>query len=281
MGALRRGTRTLEGWLKALQNDLRTPIAKPATQELRILAGAIEQLAAHLADARERERSLERRLAQGERLSALGRVVAGVAHELRNPLAGIKLGLDLLDREGRLDPVGKADVENARSEVGRLDRLVTQLLSAAKNTPRTPIQTELAALITRRVLVAQTLARERGVTLRSTGDARARFDQDLISAALDNLLRNAIEATPAGGAVEVECAADDARVWIDVTDEGRGVAADQEGRLFEPFFTTKKEGTGLGLWLSRTAVEASGGHLSYTRANGRTRMRIELPRAPA
>ncbi|HVE86795.1 MAG TPA: HAMP domain-containing sensor histidine kinase, partial [Myxococcales bacterium] len=281
MAAMRAGTRSLEGSLRRLETDLRAPLPRPRVQELATLAAAIESLAGRLADASEKERALQRQLSQQERLGALGRVIAGVAHEFRNPLAAIKLRLDLLERERRLDPVGAEDVRTAQEEIARLDRMVSQLLGAAKRGAGTPAPVELRPLALRRIEAARAPALARQVSLASEGDGCAVADPDLLTTALDNLIRNAVEASPEGAEVAVRCSEVDQVARIDVEDRGPGMGPEKEAKLFEPFFTTKPYGTGLGLWLSRTAVEAAGGRLTYLRDGEVTRMRIELPRRAA
>jgi len=175
--------------------------------------------------------------------------------------------------------VGSEDVKTAQEEIARLDRLVTQLLGAARRGNRAPIPLDLQPLAVRRIEAARAPASARNVTLASAGDGRAFADPDLVTTALDNLIRNAVEASPAGAEVSVRCSEADGTARIDVEDRGPGISADREAKLFEPFFTTKPDGTGLGLWLSRTAVEAAGGKLSYAREGEVTRMRIELPRS--
>jgi signal transduction histidine kinase len=278
MAAIRAGSRSLEGSLQRLEKDLRAPLPRPRVRELATLAAAIESLAGRLAGAGEKERALQRQLSQQERLGALGRVVAGVAHEIRNPLAAIKLRLDLLERERRLDPVGAEDVRTAQAELARLDRLVVQILGAARRGAGASVPVELRPLAVRRIDSARAAASERGVTLAVAGDGCALADPDLVTQALDNLIRNAMEASPRGAEVTVRCSEAESAARIDVEDAGPGVGPEREATLFEPFFTTKPDGTGLGLWLSRTAVEAAGGKLTYAREGAVTRMRIELPR---
>jgi two-component system sensor histidine kinase FlrB len=94
---------------------------------------------------------------------------------------------------------------------------------------------------------------------------------------IDNLVRNAIEASPAGEAVLVRIEMDGGETRLIVVDRGSGVPAEREGELFEPFFTLKSEGTGLGLFLSRVLVEAHGGRLSYHREGAETRFVVTLP----
>ena len=99
---LRRGAADLRTALVRLEGDLRAPVPRPRALELREIATGLEAMATHLAEARDRELALEATIARDQRLAALGRVAAGVAHEVRNPLAGMKLRLDLLKRSGEL-----------------------------------------------------------------------------------------------------------------------------------------------------------------------------------
>lgn len=281
MIALRRGADELTGALVKLQEDLRAPVPRPRARELGEIAVGLSAMATHLADARERERALAARLAGEQRLAALGRVVAGVAHEVRNPLAGMKLRLDLLARAGGLDTGAREDVAACLGEIARLNRLVESLLtvSRAKTKVREPIA--LGALADDRIARAAPLAERAAVRLAREGDAGAVFDRDALAGALDNLLRNAVEASPPGEDVRVRIGVEGSVVVLDVEDGGPGIPEARRAELFEPFFSTKPEGTGLGLWISRLLLEAKGASLGYERADGRTRMRISFPSVAA
>ena len=275
MMALRRGADELQGALVKLQEDLRAPVPRPRAQELGEIAAGLSAMAVHLADARDRERELESTLARGQRLAALGRVVAGVAHEVRNPLAGMKLRLDLLARSGGLDVASRDDVGACLGEIARLNRLVESLLmvSRAKTLAQEPI--DLALLADDRIARADPFARKARVRLVRRGEAEAFADRDALAGAVDNLLRNAIEASPAGSEIAVHLGASpDGAAYLDVEDAGPGIPEARRAELFEPFFTTKPEGTGLGLWISRLLLEAKGASLRYDRVGDRTRMRI-------
>jgi signal transduction histidine kinase len=296
MMALRRGADELQGALVTLQDDLRAPVPRPRAQELGDIAAGLSAMAAHLADARDRERALEATLARTQRLSALGRVVAGVAHEVRNPLAGMKLRLDLLARSGGLDAAASEDVQVCLGEIARLNRVVESLLmvSRAKTLAEMPI--DLAALADERIARTAPIAARTGVRLARRGEAHTFGDPHALAGAVDNLLRNAVEASPTGSEVTVhlgvvhdgaasgpilqgafEGAAQGTPV-LDVEDSGPGVPEARRTELFEPFFTTKPEGTGLGLWISRLLLEAKGASLRYDRIGDRTRMRIAFAR---
>ncbi len=111
---------------------------------------------------------------------------------------------------------------------------------------------------------------EKGVTLSSEGAATARVDADGLSRALDNLLRNAVEASPAGSRVDVRIQGEAHGARVVVADQGKGVPEDRTAELFEPFFTTKPGGTGLGLPLARAVAAAHDGTLTYAREGDRT-----------
>jgi signal transduction histidine kinase len=273
---LRRGSDDLQLALVRLQGDLRAAVPRPRAEELARLADGLRTMADHLAEAHDRERLLERRLGQEQRLAGLGRVVAGVAHEVRNPLTGLKLKLDTMARR-KLDERSTRDVGVCLQEIARLDRVVSSLLLVARKGPIERSSVDLAALVDERLGVAEALAAARGVERRREGEARVEAHAEHLTRVIDNLVRNAIEASPAGEAVLVRIEMDGGETRLIVVDRGSGVPAEREGELFEPFFTLKSEGTGLGLFLSRVLVEAHGGRLSYHREGAETRFVVTLP----
>ncbi len=276
---LGRGVAALNGALARLSDDLRAPIPRPRARELADVAAGLEALAARLSEARERERDLAASLSREQRLAGLGRVAAGVAHEVRNPLAGMKLRLDLLKREKNLSPEAREDVAVCLGEVARLDRLVESLLSVGrvKNKPDQDI--DLGALADARIAAAAPSASKKSLRLVREGGTSIPSEPDAVNAAVENLLRNAIEASPEHGVVVVRIAGRDGGATLDVEDRGPGIPDERKNELFEPFFTTKPEGTGLGLWMSRLLLEARGASLRYDRVGDATRMRIEFARA--
>jgi signal transduction histidine kinase len=117
------------------------------------------------------------------------------------------------------------------------------------------------------------------VTLAVVGDARATIDADSISRAVDNFLRNAVEASPKGGHVRASVERRGGRVAVCVEDEGSGVDVARAAELFEPFFTTKPEGTGLGLAISRAIARTHGGDATYAREKNVTRFELTVAEA--
>ncbi len=275
--ALRRGVRQLQDGVMALEGDLRRAVPRPVMAELAEIGEAVVGLARRLADAGDRERTLSHDLAHRERLASLGRVVGGVAHEIRNPLAGLKLKLDLLARDPALGPDAKADIATCLGEVGRLDRVVASLLVATRRDDGPRVRVDLRRLSEERAELLTPLTAPRAVTISVDGEAIATASLHGMTRVLDNLLRNAVEASPRGGEVRVTLV-DAPEVVLSVTDAGRGPSEADAERLFEPFFTTKPDGTGLGLFLTRALVLEEGGEVTFAREGAMSVFRVTLPR---
>ena len=285
--SVRRAAAGLQGALAALADDLTAPVPRSEIGELDDIAVGIGTLARRLEEARRIQEQMGRDLARQERLAALGRVVAGVAHEVRNPLASIKLRLDLASGGVALPTEARAAIDHASSEITRLDRLVADLLIVAGRALGPRARLDVASLVRVRVEALAPWAALRRVTITARGAGEAIGDGDALARALDNVLRNAVEASPDGATVEAVVDVDDDRVRVRVADRGDGVPSGRAGEIFEPFFTTKPDGTGLGLAISRAIARAHGGDLTYGRDGAFTRLELTLPgmqavtRAPA
>jgi signal transduction histidine kinase len=155
-----------------------------------------------------------------------------------------------------------------------LNRFVADLLVVAGRRAASRRDADLGALARARADLLAPWAEGRGISVEVHGEARALVDADAIARALDNLLRNAVEASPHGSSVQVEVAPGE----IAVTDAGPGV--DEGARLFEPFFTTKPDGTGLGLALARAVAAGHGGTVRYERKADRTRFTLTIADQP-
>ncbi|MFM2416491.1 MAG: hypothetical protein RL385_1214 [Pseudomonadota bacterium] len=273
---VRKGIASLAQALVAVQSDLETSIPYPEPRELLHIADGLRAMTAHLSESRKRELALERRLSHERRLASLGRVAAGVAHEIRNPLAGIKLRLDAMARRV-LDERTARDVSRSLGEVDRLDGVVGSLLLVARNQPAPLEAVDLTALVDERLQALEPFGLSRRVRVLREGAARAYVDAQGLARVIDNLVRNGIEASPEYTEVVVRLSVRDVDVELCVIDVGPGVPASRESEIFEPFFTSKPDGTGLGLCLSRAAVDAHGGSLSYARFYGKTSFIVRLP----
>jgi len=275
---LRRGVADLHQGLERLESDLSHRL--PAVSgDLGALAVAINKMAG----ARD---ALEEHVRQQEKLAALGRVVGGVAHEIRNPLNSLRLTLELLARrvrkqEAEPESLDTAPIDAAVAEVDRLDEILTKLLAfgkpGAETRERQPLEPSIRHAVS---MAAERAARKRieiGVETSTAGEAVV--DASQIEQVLLNLLLNAVEASPENGSVDVTARNGSQTIEIDVSDTGPGVDQDVRERIFDPYFTTKETGSGLGLAVSREILRRQGGELSLESEPGRTVFRVTLPAA--
>jgi signal transduction histidine kinase len=214
----------------------------------------------------------ERELVRSERLAAVGKMAATIAHEVRNPLSSIGLNAELLDEE--LSELPEPRATEARnlcraitSEVDRLTGITETYLSFAR-LPKPKLQEEsLSVIVTNLVEFEREPMSARGVTLEValTPDLPSIVaDENQLRQALLNLLRNAADAVEdvGGGRVTIATArGSDGSVEVRVSDDGPGIAAELMPRLFDPFFSTKERGTGLGLALTQQIIREHGGEL--------------------
>jgi two-component system sensor histidine kinase HydH len=213
----------------------------------------------------------QRALLQHEKLAAVGRLAAGIAHEVRNPLGVIRSAASVVQEGfGKHDDSWRA-CEFIREETARLDGLVTALLDFAKPRPLRVQRVGLATVAERALPVADEVAARAGVTLerQTVGVLPAlEADADLLAQALIDLVSNAVEASAVGGRVVLRLIGDAQEALVEVADSGPGVAAENVERVFEPFFTTKAQGTGLGLAMACRIAEAHGGSVSLVEGRG-------------
>ncbi len=246
---------------------------------LEVLAG---QVALTLEDYRliEENVRLERQLAQGERLAALGQMAATVAHEVKNPLSAIKSIAQVMREDERLSAEYTRDLDLIVGETDRLNRSVTQLLNFARHAPPAGASIQAEELARGVVELFRAEAKSKSIQISTLYEADQLLDGAHASAvrdALSNLLLNALQATPTGGRVSVEVKKDNEELIVAVTDGGRGVPAEIQQRIWEPFFTTKQRGTGLGLAIVRKRIEDAGGVARLMpRTPGQEGARVEL-----
>jgi signal transduction histidine kinase len=232
---------------------------------------AFDRIAAALNEAGERLRAAEAaratlaaRVAGTERLASLGRVAAGVAHEIRNPLAAIRLRVEGLPASEQ------ARADALLTQIARIDRLLGELLSATQTPVPRPAATDLDALL------AEVAAAHPPIEVINPIPV-AMLDPELTRRILDNLATNARRATPPGGRVRVEVSRHQQHLLIAVADEGPGVDPAIAERIFEPFVTGSAEGTGLGLAIARELAEAQGGTLRHEPSPRGARFVLALP----
>jgi len=281
---LDRGVARIELGLQAMEAKLDTPVPETGIAELDRVSGGINRLGRAVQEHQRQRAELEMRLHRVDRLAALGRLVAGVAHEVRNPLASIKLKVHVALRSAE-EPASLAGVfEVIEEEIERLNRLVERLLTLAKPAESDRLPTDLSRLLQARVELWEGRATEQGIVLQAQKQEPAlepiAVDGDRVAQIVDNLIGNAVEALRGrGGRITVTLHRSSAReVIVRVADTGSGVPPELVDRLFEPFFTTRDGGTGLGLFLSAELTRALGGEVHYRdRPGGGACFEVRLP----
>jgi signal transduction histidine kinase len=223
----------------------------------------------------------ERDLLRAEQLAAVGQLAAGVAHEIRNPLTGVKLLLQAAARPQSPTTLTPERLNVLLAEVARIERTVQGLMDFARTPPPERRRHDLRELAHEAAELARGRAEARAVALRvdaPAGPVAALVDRDQMLSLLTNLLANAIDATPPGGGVAARVAAGPAGVVVEVSDTGPGIDPALAGRLFTPFATTKPTGTGLGLTVALRVAREHGGTLAASdRPGGGASFTLTLP----
>jgi two-component system sensor histidine kinase HydH len=211
-------------------------------------------------------KQLEAKVQHSEKLAAIGKLAAGVAHEIRNPLSSIKGFARFLARALKDQPQEQEYAEIMVKEVDRINSVVNDLLNFARPLEPDLKPTNVTELIEHTIRLVEADARSREVEISNniSPDLGAQpLDANQITQALLNLMLNALQEAEAGGNIEVFAGLDDCgtRLRIVVEDDGPGVSHDTKKKIFEPFFTTREKGAGLGLAIVHKIVENHGGEI--------------------
>ncbi len=211
-------------------------------------------------------RETESHLVQAERLAAVGRLAASVAHELRSPLMVMRNAIYFLERlltQGKVDSpdIFKRYLEKLDSEIDRQNKIINDLLFFSRNRPRKLIDVDLNALLTETLMRVQIpeateVRKELDLTLSSI-----HADADQVMQVFVNLITNALQAMPEGGTLTIKTWSEEFYAVTEVSDTGVGIKPENLQHLFEPFFTTKEKGIGLGLAVTHNLVEGHRGRI--------------------
>jgi two-component system sensor histidine kinase HydH len=220
---------------------------------------------------------------RNRRLASVGRLAAGVAHEIRNPLSSIKGFATYFKERYKNAPEDQQTANIMIQEVDRLNRVVGQLLEFARPVNVKPKSTDLNTLVNESVKLIERQATEKKITIKTSNSTRVekiRIDSDRVNQVLLNLYLNAIESMEADGELNIDLFynGETKEIEISVSDSGCGIPKNDQAKIFDPYFTTKASGTGLGLAIAHNIVEAMGGTIKVKSNPGKgTIFTITIP----
>ena len=226
-------------------------------------------------------RAMEEALERSRRHAALGRMAAGIAHEIRNPLGTLRGFAQYFSTCNNQDEKAREYADLMVGEVDRLNRTVSALLQFSR--PREPdmAEVDLCALSQRALTFIQADADSQGVRLKlnlPNANIKVSADPDLMQQLLLNLLQNSLAATPDKGEIELGIKQLSGAIQLWVLDSGKGLSVEDQAKMFDPFFTTRKDGTGLGLVMVQQIVEQHNGRIDVETEQDRgTCIRVTLP----
>ena len=250
--------------------------------EIGDLGRDFNRMVANLKETREEIQRLHRtQMSRAEHLATLGELAAGLAHEIRNPLAGIAGVIDIIGRDLPSTSPARAVVKDVRHEINQIDHILTDLLQTARPHPPEIRRSDLNTTVEHAVMLARQQALSKPIEIQFKKNANVpevEHDSDQIHQVLLNLMINSIQAIEGSGKIAVDLGTHDTFATISVADTGRGILPEHLPNIFRPFYTTKGNGTGLGLSLARRIVEEHGGHIDVTSTLGKgAKFMVNLP----
>lgn len=272
----------LAGKVRAGDLSARVGIRPPG--EMGQLCEAIDAMAAAVENREQQLAHLTRQqIGQSEKLAAIGRLAAGIAHEINNPLTGVLTFAHMLRQKANMDAQDKEDLDVVLRETTRVREIVRGLLDFARESPSTRQPLDLNEVVARTLTLIRSQKGFHKVTLVEELDEALPpvvGDRNQLQQVLLNLCMNGCEAMHGGGVLSLRTRSEGNRVALEVSDSGCGIKPEHLGKIFDPFFTTKPvgKGTGLGLSVSYGIVEQHGGTLEVASEEGRgTTFTVRLP----
>ena len=229
----------------------------------------VEQLRENRAEI---ERLHRTQMSRAEHMATLGEMATGLAHEIRNPLAGIAGVIEIIGRDLPPTSPARSVVKDVRQEISRINRIVTDLLQTARPHPPKVRKSDLNTTVEHAVMLGrqQALSKSIEITLRKDPSLpEVEHDSDQIHQVMLNLLLNSLQAIEVNGKIAVTVERQSDKAIIEVADNGRGISPDHLPNIFRPFYTTKGDGTGLGLSLARRIVEDHQGRIEVSSTIGK------------
>jgi two-component system sensor histidine kinase HydH len=211
-------------------------------------------------------------LRHSDRLASLGRLSAGIAHEIRNPLGSIQGAVEILGHDLKATDPKMEFARIAKQEISRLEKLTGEILQFSKPAPPKRLVANLKEIVDEACRLCTEPAHGQSVEIVNQSrdpEVTIFVDPEQVKQVLINLLINAIQAQPDGGRITIQSHNDEGNSILCVQDEGGGIGKEQLDTVFDPFFTTKRKGTGLGLSISYQLVVNNGGHIWVTSDPGK------------
>ncbi len=252
---------------RAEAGDLAVKADEGRPDELGVAARGFDAtLAALRRSQTELEAFYRERMVRADRFAAVGEIATGLAHEIKNPLAGLSGALELLAEDLQKDPRQSEIVGEMRHQVNRLTHTMESLLSFARPAKAKLRSTDVNGCIDKVLFLVKQQSRNAVVTIvpeLEEAVPQVLADPSQLEQVFLNICLNALQAMHGGGKLTVRTRAGEANVVVEVEDTGPGIPSDLRGQVFKPFFTTKREGNGLGLAISARIVAEHGGHIGY------------------
>jgi len=269
VSVIKQGLGTME---KNIQSQIPTLAGEPGE-----IARAINRMAISLSE----KEKLEEELRRSERLAALGRLVTGVAHELRNPIGIIKTTVQLMEKD-----LEKADVTHEyfdviEEQIERQNRVIQELLDFGRPSKHMVQSANINSLLERVLIFTSPMLRQHNIKLEQILDQGLPFieiDAERIKQVFVNIILNAVQAMPGGGKLTIWTGHDSDWVNIGFEDTGSGISPSEMASIFDPFYTTREYGTGLGLSISHQIIKTHDGHINVDSTLGTgTKFTVKLP----
>jgi two-component system NtrC family sensor kinase len=271
---------------KVIGGDLSARVGMRPPGEMGVLCRAVDSMAQAVQEREEMlKQATRQQIGRSEQLASVGRLAAGVAHEINNPLTGVLAFADLLRQKENMDPQDREDLELIVRETKRARDIIKGMLDFARATPQVKTQLDINDLVRQTILLLgkrdafQNIQIVEGLT---EPLPQVHGDKNQLQQVLVNLALNACEAMPNGGTLLLATSCTDGRIVIEVTDTGCGIKQEHLDKILEPFFTTKPvgKGTGLGLSVSYGIIQQHGGTLEVESQEGKgTTFKVTLPTA--
>lgn len=266
----------VQGTVNVSKGDFSHKIDITSKDEIGNLAQNFNEMSTRLLETRERMEDAHRRLIQAEKLASIGRVSAGIAHEIRNPLTSVKLNIQKVLQSDKLDKIEGEHLKISQEGIVQIEKIVKELLKFTRTDELNLDQFSIQEIMEESIkMMADSLDQKKILLEKNYQETLplVLVDGDKLRQVFLNILRNAYEAVEEGGGIDISLSLsqknEEKKVKIVISDNGPGIPEKDLENIFEPFYTTKSSGTGLGLAIARKIVEQHKGSLQIIKKEGR------------